>query len=230
MRGAGASVGRHGVVDGVSTAHGAASHDGQVLLVVDRGFGIEAFLGSDMAQGGIVGGLLQVGGGRMGARVVADEMEVLAGGGGDTKGLLHQAVGLISVAIGAFVSAIAAVVVTTAGALGGFPGSRNGALRYSGASSLAFHLAIREKAARHATGAPGLAVRPAAHAGFSLIPDKDGPRADQLPFFLGQSTLDAREKTNATGLEEDDGVRRSADMAVVRLHPPSVIGIGPRNG
>ena len=82
--------------------HGPPRHHGEILLVVDGGIRVETFLRTDIAQGVIRGGLLQVGGGGMGSRVVADQVEVVTLRGGDAERLFHQAVGLISIAIGAF--------------------------------------------------------------------------------------------------------------------------------
>jgi hypothetical protein len=66
-----------------------------------------------MSQGGIGRWLLQVGGRRVRTRVVADEVEMLASGGGDTEGLFHQTVGLISVAIWALICAVSTIFVAT---------------------------------------------------------------------------------------------------------------------
>lgn len=73
-----------------------------------------------MSQGGIGRWLLQVGGRRVRTRVVADEVKMLASGCGDTKGLLHQTVRLISVAIRTLVGAVASILVA-APALWCFP-------------------------------------------------------------------------------------------------------------
>lgn len=66
--------------DGVSgsTRHWTASHYGEVLLIVDRRFRVQTFLWSNMSESWVGGGLLEVGSGRVRARVVADQVKVLA--------------------------------------------------------------------------------------------------------------------------------------------------------
>jgi hypothetical protein len=136
-----------------------------------------------MAQRGICGGLLQVGGGRVRARVVADEVKVLAGGSGDAEGLLHQPVGLIPVAIGALIGAISSVLIA-APTFGRLAASGHRVLRNAATTTLALHLPIGQEAARDTTGAPGLSVRPPAHARFALIPDEHGARPNRLALFF----------------------------------------------
>jgi hypothetical protein len=122
--------------DGVCCAgHGTTSDDGEILLVVDRGFRVQALLRANMAQRGIGGGLLEISGGRMRARVVADQVEVLAGGRRDAEGLLHQPVGLIPVAIWAFVGAFSAVFIAAASAFRRLAASGRGVLRNTAAAA-----------------------------------------------------------------------------------------------
>jgi hypothetical protein len=58
-----------------------------------------------VSQLGVVARLGEVVG--VGARVVADEVEVLSALGGDAEGLLHQAVGLVAVAVWSFAFRVA---------------------------------------------------------------------------------------------------------------------------
>jgi hypothetical protein len=69
----------------VASGHRAASDDGEILLIVDRRLWIQTLLRAHTAKVGIVGRLWQVRGIRMRPRIVADEMQVLAGRGGDTE-------------------------------------------------------------------------------------------------------------------------------------------------
>jgi hypothetical protein len=69
----------------VAARHWAASDDGEILLIVDRRLWIQTLLRAHTAKVGIVGWLWQIGGVRMRPRVVANQMQVLAGRGGDTE-------------------------------------------------------------------------------------------------------------------------------------------------
>lgn len=128
--------------------------------------------------------------------------------GGDTERLLHQTVWLVAIAIWASVGVVLrshhAVAV--------------GILVETGATTLAFHFTIGEKASRYSTRAPGFAVSPSSHASFAFIPDKDRARLDGLSFLFGQAALHAWEKSYAACLEKDDSICWRAHMAVVRLH------------
>lgn len=141
--------------------HGAAGDGGDGALLVHRRLGVHALLGPDVTQLGVVGWLLQTlrGAGRAGK--VADQVQVLARRCRDAERLLDQAIGLVAVAVGAVVRG---VVVLCRGCLGGAEGA---------AAALALHLAVRQEAARHAAGAPRLAVRPSSHARLALVPHKD---------------------------------------------------------
>lgn len=92
-------------------------------------------------------------------------MEVLAGRGGDAKGLLHQTVGLVAVAL--WLVVVHVVLGTRVGRL-----AVSSAVGAKAASSLALHFTVGEKAARDSAGAPRLAVGPSTHAGLALIPDE----------------------------------------------------------
>lgn len=133
---------------------------------------------------------------------------MLAGVGGDGERLLHQAVRLVAIAVWATVRVTLLVLRAVAGRV----------LVETAAATLALHFAVSKKAARHSTCAPRFAVRPASHTSFALIPDEYRSRLDRLSFLLGKTALDTWKQANATRLEQDDGVRRSADMAVVGLH------------
>lgn len=137
-------------------------------------------------------------------------MEVLAVVGSDGERLLHEAVRLVAVAIGS------AVRVLVVGCLGGIAAGI--LVEAARATSLALHLTVGQETSRDTAGAPGLAVSPSAHARLALIPDKHRARLDRLPLLLGQTPLHSREKADATCLEENDGVRGRANVAVVSLH------------
>lgn len=128
-----------------SASHRTPSHNWEILLIVDSGLGIQALLRSYVAQSGIGSRLLEGEGGRVCAGVVADEVQVLTRRGGNTERLLHQTVGLVSIAIRTFVGTVASFFVATS-AVGGLPYSRY-SLRYTAAASLALHLTICQKAA-----------------------------------------------------------------------------------
>jgi hypothetical protein len=137
-------------------------------------------------------------------------MKVLAVVGRDGEGLLHEAVGLVAVAIG---STVRVLVV------GGLSGVAAGILvKTARATSLAFHLTVGQETSRDTTGAPRFAVSPSAHARLALIPHKHRAGFDRLPLLLGQASLHAREETDATCLEKNDCIRRRADVTVVGLH------------
>jgi hypothetical protein len=148
---------------------------------VDRRVWIHPFDGYDMAQLGIRRGLWQLGRVGMGPRVVGDEVEMLARRGGDAERLLHQAVLLVAVPIWAV--AIHLLVLVAAP-----PAVRRLACPSSvvelASATLALHFSVCEEAAGHSAGAPRLAIRPAPHAGLSLIPHEDGARSNGLSFLL----------------------------------------------
>lgn len=142
-------------------------------------------------------------------------MEVLARRRCDAEGLFDQAIGLVLVALGAvivglLVAAAASRVRCSAGAFRRVEGGK--------ALPLALHLSVRQEAARHPAGAPGLAVGPSPHAGLALVPHKDRAGANQLPLLLGESPLHARQQSGSACLEQFDSVGRCPDMAVVSLH------------
>lgn len=142
---------------------------------------------------------------------------MLPGVGGDGEGLLHQPVRLVAIAIWTTVGVALLVLRAVAGRV----------LVETAAATLALHFAVSKKAARHSTCAPRFAVRPSSHASFALIPDEDRARLDRLSFLLGKTALDTWKQTDATCLEQDDGVRGGADMAVVGLH---AVHVDPSGG
>lgn len=70
---------------GGSARHWSSSHHWQVLLIVHSRLGVQTFLRSNMSESRVSGWLLEVGGRRVRARVVADQVEVLASRSGDTE-------------------------------------------------------------------------------------------------------------------------------------------------
>lgn len=198
--------------------HGGARDGGN--LIVDGRLGVHALDGHDVAQRGVVGGLhevLPVGG----SGVVADEVQVLAVGGGDAEGLLHEAVRLVAVAgwlLGHAAHHLGILVAAspTVGRL-----ARDASrlrLPVVASAPLALHLAVGEEAARDPARAPRLAIGPPPHAGLAFIPHKDRAGLDRLPLLLRQASLHPRQHAEPAGLEQLDGIRRRAHMAVVCLH------------
>lgn len=94
-------------------------------------------------------------------------MEVLARRCGDTEGLLHKTVCLVTVAL-----RLAIILILVAGT------TRLRGLAIvsppiaEATASLALHLAVGEEAAGDSAGAPRLAVCPSPHASLALIPNK----------------------------------------------------------
>lgn len=144
--------------------HGPASDSRRGLGLVDSRLRVHVLGWSNVSQLRVVGRLWEIV--RVGAGVVADEMEVLATGRCDTERLLHETVWLVAVAIWAF-----AVRVASCGAV------RRLAARpldqwwcWRCASSLALHFSVGQEAARHSARTPRLAVCPSPHAGLALVP------------------------------------------------------------
>lgn len=139
---------------------------------------------------------------------------MLAGRGCYAKRLLHQTIGLVAVSLGL---AVVQLVLAVAARLraSSVRAARRGA---KPSASLALHLAVGKEASRHARCAPRLAVGPAAHAGFALVPYENGAGANRLPFLLRKATLDAGQEAEAACLKELDGVCWVPYVAVVRLH------------
>ena len=116
--------------------HGTSCDGGNSVLFVDSRLGVHALLGADVTQLRVAGRLLQVLRDGGGAGEVADEMQVLAVGGGDAERLLDQTVGLVAVAVRAVVGAVMV-----------FGGRRLGSGAEGAATALALHLAVCEEAA-----------------------------------------------------------------------------------
>jgi hypothetical protein len=191
-------------------SHGSTSDSRNSALLLNSRFWVHALFWADVAKLRVVGRLHKMLRLLRRSRVVADQMKVLAVVGGDGEGLLHEAVRFVAVAIG---SAVGVLVV---GCLGGIAAGI--LVETARATSLALHLTVGQETSRDTAGAPGLAVSPSAHARLALIPDKHRARLDRLPLLLRQTSLHSREKTDATCLEENDGIRRRANVAVVSLH------------
>lgn len=125
------------------TGHRTSCDGGDGILFVDSRLGVHALLGTNVTQLRIGGRLLQVLRNGCGAGKVADEMQVLASGGGDAERLLDQAIRLVAVTIRTIIRSIV------------FFGSRRLGSSAEGASAaLAFHLAVCEETARYTTRAP----------------------------------------------------------------------------
>jgi hypothetical protein len=157
--------------------------------------------------------------------------------GRDAEGLLQQPVRFVAVAVGAFVQVLIAVAgllsVDALRARTGRPLGGGCCGRLREAAALSFHFSVCQEAAGNAAGAPRFSIGPPPHAGLSLVPDEDGAGSDLLALLLGEAALNARENSQATGLEEHNGILRSADLAVVRFHAGHddafvVQGFGPR--
>lgn len=160
--------------DGVCRAgHRTSGHHGEVLLVVDGRLRVQAFLGPHVSQGGIRRGLREADRRWMCARVVTDQVQMLARGRGDAERLLHEPVRLVAVAIRTIVHRLAAIVVAASCTVRGLSRPWSNRMQYTAASTLALHLTISQKASRHATCAPRLSIRPPPHSGFPLVPNKD---------------------------------------------------------
>lgn len=155
--------------------------------------------------------------GRVGAGVVADEMEVLPGGGEDAEGLLDETVGFVSVPLLALHRVCRRAVARHC--------RSNCRGVEAAATPLALHFAVGEKAARNSASAPRLAVGPSAHSGLPLVPDEDGSGSYLLPLFLRQSALHSGQGAQPASFEEDDGIVRRLDVAVVCFHVISGVRI-----
>lgn len=119
--------------------HWSAGDGGDTVLLVHRGLRIHALLRSDVAQLRIVGWLLQVLRDGRGAGKVADQVQVLASRGGDAERLLHEAVGLVAIAVR---SIIGRLVLAALEPVSVSPGGREAA-----AATLALHLTVSQEAA-----------------------------------------------------------------------------------
>jgi hypothetical protein len=155
---------------------------------------------------------------------------MLSARGGDGEGLLHETVWFVAIAVWAFIRiAVLAGRGSSTGALGSLY------CWYKAISSpLALHFSIGQEAARHAACTPGFPVRPSSHASLPLVPYEDGAGLDLLSFFFGESALHPWQQAYATGFEEEDGVRWSANVAVVGLHwgvgVPDAVELGVGRG
>ena len=156
MRGAGAGVPGHlrhlrqGSVD-----HGRAGHGRDRLLFVYGRLRVHALLGADVAEGGVVGGLIEARGGGVGSSVVTDKVEVLTLRRGDAEGLFHETVGLVAIAVRSFFAREFEVGVASSSTVGCFacPCCSQGWCE-SVAAAFAFHFSVGEETARDSTCAP----------------------------------------------------------------------------
>lgn len=126
-------------------AHGPAGDGRDSALFVNGRFGVHALLGANVTELRVVGRLHEVLRLLRGSRVVADEVEVLAVVGGNREGLLHEAVRFVAVAIRTAVRVLF---------IAGLRSVAAGCLIEAGSASLALHLAVGQKAARHSAGTP----------------------------------------------------------------------------
>jgi hypothetical protein len=140
----------HGVSSsGVRRArHWPTSDCGRGLGLGDCRLRVHVLRRPDVSQLRVVGRLRKVVG--VGARVVADEVEVLAAGGCDAERLLHKTVRFVAVPIWAFTIRIACR--RTLGRLAARPLDERWCR--CGASSLALHLSICQEAAGYSARAP----------------------------------------------------------------------------
>jgi hypothetical protein len=150
---------------------------------VDRRLWVHAFDRYNVTQLRVRRGLWQLRRVGMGPRVVGDEVEMLAGRGGDAERLLHQAVLLVAVPVGP-VALHLLVLIAAPSAVWSLAGPSTRRVGELAAATLALHLSICEKASGHSAGTPRLPIRPPPHAGLSLIPHEDRARPDGLALLL----------------------------------------------
>lgn len=146
----------------------------------------------------------------------------------DAEGLLHEPVRLVPVSFG-----LPLLILVTTAARVRRPARRSTPVvasspLHSGHSlrrrvvesgpALALHLPVRQEAARDSARAPRLAVCPSSHSRFPLVPHEHRARPDRLPLLFRKSSLHPRQQPESTCLEQLDGIRRRADVAVVGLH------------
>lgn len=111
--------------------------------------GIHALDRYNPSQSRVGGRLRQFWLSRLRSGVVRYQVQVLASRGRDAKRLLHKTIGLVSVS---FRFAIVVVFVTTATRFGSLAVASSPSAET--ATSLAFHFAVRQKAAGYSAGAP----------------------------------------------------------------------------
>lgn len=144
-RGGTHSVSRSGVG---RPRHRSAGDGGRSLCLGDCGLRVHVLRRPNVSQLRVVGRLWEVVGVRAG--VVTDEVEVLAAGGCDTEGLLHETVWLVAVPIWALTVRVA--IRRPLRRLAAGPLDERWC--WCGASSLALHFAICQEATRHSACAP----------------------------------------------------------------------------
>lgn len=74
------------------------------------------------------------------------------------------------------------------------------------ASAALVRLAVEEKVAEDAGGAPEEAVCPALDATLLLVKDKDGPGCDHFSLRVDEAAGDPGDEAAACGLEDEEGI------------------------
>ena len=127
-------------------------------MLVNGGFRVHALLWPNVPELRVGRRAVQLLGGRVSARIIADEVQMVPRRGSDAERLLYQAVWLIPVPIRSLLSSLVDVGLTAMRALWCPPCTRQGRYRrcitMSSAPTLALHFSIRQKAAGDPAGAP----------------------------------------------------------------------------
>lgn len=169
--------------------HGNARDSRDRSVVAHARLRIHAFHRDDTPQSRIRGRMGQFRLARRRSCIIGDEMEVLAIRCGDAKGLLHQAVGFVAVAVR--LAVVLVLVTSPAGRIRCL--SAHAPQGVEAATSLALHLAVCQEAAGNAACTPGLAIGPAPHTCLPLIPDENRTGPDGLALLFGQPPLYTRQ-------------------------------------
>jgi hypothetical protein len=138
--------------------------------------------------------------------------------GRDTERLFHETIGFVTVSIRLIdlkVSPVGRMIISI---------GRGTFIPTPSTAAFALHFAVGEEGARDSACTPRLAVRPSTHARLSFVPDKHTARADRRSLLLREPSLHTREDAEATGLKHEDGICRSAHMAIVCLHTTGTAG------
>lgn len=137
--------------------------------------------------------------------------------------LLHQSIRLITIPVWAVLSSCHFEIrVTPAGAVWCFPCScRRQRGGKTTSATFPFHLSIRQETPRYPTCTPRFPVRPPPHTCFSFIPHENRARLDRLPFFFREPPLNAGKQSQPAGFKQNDRIRWSPYMTIIRLHANS---------